>query len=401
MKKLNKKQKLIILISIITIIVIIGIIIGANIMRTNIANGNFNSSNGSSNNGNLLPEYIKKGITLGGVTGTLESLDTSDATATAEDISWGKTAYVKGEKITGTYLTLGMLEIGDYVAYTPDSAGTYTKLTQANTGSSNTSDDSIAQEDLNWRVLSINDDGTVDLISDTTTSQSIYLQGSTGYNNGVYLLNDVAASLYSNKSLGVTARSLTIEDIEKGMNETGLNWVHTYSNNLAAWGKTYTYPIYRYYPNLYAQENGSGIDLATTADPNSAVKEDGIGQSNSYYTEPTSETSTQANSSLTVTQTYYSRSMNSSYYKNSTFYNLVHSGNAYWLASRYVDTSSSRANFGLRRVTGSYLSGYYLFSSRNSTYHDYYRLRAVVSLKSNIRLGSGDGSFDTPYQFAD
>ena len=103
MKKLSKKQQLIILISIITIIVIIGIIIGANIIRTNIANGNYNSSNGSSNNKNLLPEYIKAGITLGGVTGTLEDLDTSDATATAEDIALGKTAYVNGVKITGTY----------------------------------------------------------------------------------------------------------------------------------------------------------------------------------------------------------------------------------------------------------------------------------------------------------
>ena len=84
MKKLSKKQQLIILISIITIIVIIGIIIGANIIRTNIANGNYNSSNENSNNNNLLPEYIKAGITLGGVTGTLEDLDTSDATATAD-----------------------------------------------------------------------------------------------------------------------------------------------------------------------------------------------------------------------------------------------------------------------------------------------------------------------------
>ena len=103
MKKLSKKQQLIILISIITIIVIIGIIIGANIIRTNIANGNYNSSNENSNNNNLLPEYIKAGITLGGVTGTLEDLDTSDATATAEDIALGKTAYVNGVKITGTY----------------------------------------------------------------------------------------------------------------------------------------------------------------------------------------------------------------------------------------------------------------------------------------------------------
>lgn len=104
MKKLNINQRFIILISAITVIVIIGIVVGANVIKTNITNGKYNSSNSGSNNGNLLPEYIKKGITLGGVTGTLESLDTSDATATAADIAWGETAYVKGKKITGTRL---------------------------------------------------------------------------------------------------------------------------------------------------------------------------------------------------------------------------------------------------------------------------------------------------------
>ena len=102
MKKTSKKKKIIILTAIALIIVIIGILIGTNAIKVNILTGKYNSSNGSSSNGNLLPEYIKSGITLAGVTGTLEDLDTSDATATADDIAWPKTAYVKGKKITGT-----------------------------------------------------------------------------------------------------------------------------------------------------------------------------------------------------------------------------------------------------------------------------------------------------------
>lgn len=92
MKKLNKNQKLIILMTIIIIIVVIGIAIGANAIRVSISNESYKSSNSGSNNQNILPEYIKSGITLMGITGTLESLDTSDATATEWDIAYGETA---------------------------------------------------------------------------------------------------------------------------------------------------------------------------------------------------------------------------------------------------------------------------------------------------------------------
>lgn len=51
----------------------------------------------------VLPENIKKDVSILGVTGTLEEgIDTSDATATANDIAINKTAYVNGQKITGT-----------------------------------------------------------------------------------------------------------------------------------------------------------------------------------------------------------------------------------------------------------------------------------------------------------
>ena len=52
----------------------------------------------------IIPENIKKDVTVLGVTGTLEEgIDTTDATAVASDIMNTKTAYVNGEKVTGTF----------------------------------------------------------------------------------------------------------------------------------------------------------------------------------------------------------------------------------------------------------------------------------------------------------
>ena len=103
-KKINKRTKLIIFVAIIILIAIIvtfvirNIIINNNVIKNEyLAAGNENSS--------LIANNIKKGITIGGITGTLESLDTSDANATPEDIEWGKTGYVNGVKIVGTMLT--------------------------------------------------------------------------------------------------------------------------------------------------------------------------------------------------------------------------------------------------------------------------------------------------------
>lgn len=72
---------------------------------------------------NLLPENLKAGTTCLGIAGTLEEgIDTTDATATVDDIASGKTAYVNGELITGTVIE--GTEIGD-------TAETITTLTNA------------------------------------------------------------------------------------------------------------------------------------------------------------------------------------------------------------------------------------------------------------------------------
>ena len=393
MKKISKKNKIIILTAIALIIVIIGILIGTNAIKVNILTGKFNSANNNQSNGNLLPEYIKAGITLGGVTGTLEDLDTSDATATPEDILYGKTAYVDGKKITGTYRPLELLQVGDYVDYKPDTTQTIYEP-DGIYGLESTSQ--IERENLSWRVLNKNNDGTVDIISTAPTYSYIYFIGAEGYNNGVYYLNDISEKLYSNNSLNATARSINIEDIEKNMTKAALEDAHSYGSGSVQWGETRSM-FNTQYPNIYAQENGSGINTTE-------VKSDGIGQSDSYYTTPTAESSSEAEGflGLTITQTFYSKPMEINDYDNSTFYDIIHQeGNQYWLASRCVNASPLCADFGLRAVIESELDGYYdMFNSDGEVVSSFGSgLRPVVTLKPyNVMLGSGDGQEESPYK---
>ena len=102
MKKLSKKQKLIGFIAILIVTILIAIIITTSIVNNNqVANEGYAATTANADS-ELIANYIKKGITIGGVTGTLETLDTSDATAYAEDIAYGKVAYARGERIVGT-----------------------------------------------------------------------------------------------------------------------------------------------------------------------------------------------------------------------------------------------------------------------------------------------------------
>ena len=120
MQKKNKniKNKIILIVSTIIMIVMLSIIVVQNMIINNeVKENNYLASENS--NSELLAEYIKKGITIGGVTGTLESLDTSDATATAADILSGKTAYADGNKLTGI---LELLDTSDATATAADIA---------------------------------------------------------------------------------------------------------------------------------------------------------------------------------------------------------------------------------------------------------------------------------------
>ncbi len=85
-------------------------------------------------------------------------------------------------------------EVGDYVKMTP----TLTSYTTDTSKTGYTSTQTINPSELNlWRVLKVNSDGTMEMISEYTSSTTVYFRGKVGYQNLVGYLN-ILASKYEN-----------------------------------------------------------------------------------------------------------------------------------------------------------------------------------------------------------
>ena len=286
-------------------------------------------------------------------------------------------------------------KIGDYVNYTYDTASNYV-LTSAICGSSSNPADGIPQTTgLKWRILNIDEaNGTVDLISENPTGTSVYFSNILGYNNGPYLMNEICKAQYSNKSLGVNARSINLLDMEKHLTAAGIAARNGYTNGVQQYGKTKTYASNTKYPSLYAGQKGAGVDVAEE-NASSILQDhtkgnDPYGESKPIATiEPTTDNTSGTGNPLTVTQTYYNISINSTNYGDP--YKVLSNSTWYWVAARYVFTNSDNAFFGLRyAVTNAY--GYNMFYSNGSTNSNGYRLRPVVSLSSSILSDAKDAS---------
>ena len=288
-------------------------------------------------------------------------------------------AVVEGKNISNPYIKTvdkyklrSGINIGDYVDYVPTTVSAYSKdnLNEAHTGSTrNTSD--LTQETLKWRVFRIYDDGKIDLIADPTTA-TVYFNAATGYNNGVYIMHDICKNLYSNSDHNIVARSISLEDFEDNMTVAGKTERDNYDcsgnspqyghTNYEKWNSTYYHKYYIYYPNIYAKENGSGIESTTAKidgikDTEKDILDLTIGN-NAYKQAPST--------GLTCKQTYYTLTINTANFGNACNL-LLNNSNSYWIASRYVECKSNYPNFGLRRVGTSYIDGLKLFDMVGGT----------------------------------
>ena len=316
-------------------------------------------------------------------------------------------------------------KVGEIVSYTPNPPSTGYDLSTAKSGYSSEQTIDDKYDPKVWKIMEVDENGNVTkLFGVPNSSQStVGFGNSTGYNNGVYLLNDICKSRYGNASLGATARSLTIKDIESKMNSTGIAQRNGYKAGTVQYGTTRKYTgSYKTYPALYEQEKYAGVKRnadntltevsdvddgtqvitgSVNATAQAKMNPNGKTQSEDVYTTPTADTSKTASTTLTCTQTYYYfYNIPSSYFDDTNFHSMIFgTGTYFWLASRcvYCFSSNSSAYFGFRIVGNSSLNGTYLFYSDGNRNYGSIRLAPVVSLGSGVQVKSGEGTTEKPY----
>ena len=238
----------------------------------------------------------------------------------------------------------GMISLGDYVSLTPTKSSYSTDTTMTGYTSSQT----INPKELNlWRVIRINDDGTVDIISEHVSSVAVYFSGLTGYQNFVGYLN-VLASQYENSTytkgsryFGYNGQTEYIMDTSKFTNPAP--WTSSTSNN--------------------SNESSGGGDTLYTTDYDLVN---------------------------TVLGTRVATKLGGS-------------SSSYWIASRrYSYSSSTRYFWSARYMVTSSLGGYGLYNYSNSSFSTSVgsaSLRPILTLKSGLKY-SGVGTEDYPMEIS-
>ena len=221
----------------------------------------------------------------------------------------------------------GTLKVGDYIDYKPSAVATYT-TNPNNTG--NAAQTFTADTGANWRILSTNQStGEVMITTEGAVNNNFALSGIKAYMNGKTELNNVCKSLYSNNEMGLVARSMTVEDVNRacGINVPedfesyyGYNDGFAYYIDGDTWlaDDTIQYNGKAYYKKLCREENvrfyesdGGGV---------SAIDENGFS-----YRYPTT------NNPVYATNRYYE------YPIESTVISSVIGNNIGWLASPYTE----------------------------------------------------------------
>ena len=281
------------------------------------------------------------------------------------------------------------VKVGGYVNYTPTSV-TGIAPDPTKTGYSQDtplSTDTTAQ----WRILSIDDETGEVLITTKGAVNNVTLKGATGYLYGADELHRVCEKLYSNTEKGLTARSMTIEDLNKvtgnsaPANNTRYAWYTadaTETPDVTVNGKVYTGRKHHAVlaggvtkPRFYDWDDASGVTHKAT---NENDYNDNISATTPVLT--------------SRTWYWYNPETGNAVINDILGGDDTHRG---WLASSYVymHAENEYVYFGMRAAYLGYVNGNGLYNSPGNVNAPSFGLRPVVEFSAKL-LDTSDTTKD-------
>ena len=291
---------------------------------------------------------------------------------------------------------LTKVEVGNYVNY---KLTTEKKVSTLSNKTGSASETLTTDRSAKWRIIDIDEDTGKVLITTEGPVNSVTLRGVTGYLYGAEELNRLCDRLYS--ANGFTARSMTIEDLDKATgnsapaNNIRYAWYTSDATDadlkdVTAGGKVYT-----------ARRHQAG--LAGITRPRFYEWDDENGVTHTAKDENDYNDNISATTPILVSRTYYWYNPGAG---NAVINEILGGDETHrgWLASSYVALYSVNecAYFDMRTAYSGSADGYGLCNSAGVVAAPSFGLRPVVSLSSkllDIADNSKDGqSFGTAWE---
>ena len=238
----------------------------------------------------------------------------------------------------------------------------------------------ITRDTIAWRIWDY-DGTTLRIVGDPTTAK-LTLQGPEGYNNGVWILDNICNTLYSNDKTEGKVTNLKRTDIQKVSTYDYSKYKHVSGNwreavegesNTIQYGESktsYTDEKSKY-PEMWETTDKNWTyeynnSKATGGDKEGVIWEKiGTGNIEGKIKDGTANTK--------FKQSYYAHNYKENEFINDNYYDLIfkdskgNNTSTYWLESRYVSLDNEECNFGLSYVgevdNTLQLYGFYLCSS--------------------------------------
>lgn len=261
------------------------------------------------------------------------------------------------------------VKIGDYVEYNPTES-TYT-IEGKYTGHSD--NQTISTDDLKWRVFKVENDQVI-LISEKVTTSTLKLSGIEGYNNAVYILNDMSNKLYSKEGISESVRCLNFEDVKPVLSNEFWNTADKWT-----YERTISKNTTKIYPNIALQ------DAQVTINGNTGTL--GYSEQNELVTGGQSYTNVSF-----VSNYVYCNTASTNYYIDPIYYDLF--SGSFYLSTRTMDMSNG---FRIYMMWENAIAPATLYKWSASAQNLNYGYHPVVTLKQNVDTTKGTGTIEDPF----